>query len=54
MVQMAMTYISGKDGHFKTEADVEFNNIQPFNRGLAAAKPDLYDGVLTSTVHKQV
>lgn len=54
MAQMTMAYISGKDDHFKTEADVEFNNIQPFNQGLAAPKPDLYDRVLISTVYKQV
>jgi len=46
--------ISGRDDHLKTETDVEFNHIKPFNKDLAAAKPDLYDGVAASKVDKKV
>lgn len=53
-VQTVMHDITGKDDQFKTEADVEFNNILPFNESLAAAKPDSFDGVRVSKIHKQV
>ncbi|KAK5069423.1 hypothetical protein LTR51_008673 [Lithohypha guttulata] len=54
MMQKVLRGISGQDDHFKTEADVEFNHIKPFNKGLAAAKPDLYDGVAASKIDKRV
>lgn len=54
MMQKVLLGISGDDDHFKTEADVEFNHIKPFNKDLAAAKPDLYDGVAASKIEKTV
>lgn len=54
MMQKVLLGISGRDDRWKTEADVEFNHIKPFNKGLAAAKPDLYDGVAASKVDKTV
>lgn len=54
MLQRTMTHITGSDEHFRTEADVEFNHIKPFNPNLAAAKPDSCDGVHISKVHKKV
>ncbi|KAK5093869.1 hypothetical protein LTS08_008803 [Lithohypha guttulata] len=54
MMQKVLLGISGRDDHWKTEGDVEFNHIKPFNKDLAAAKPDLYDGVVASKVDKKV
>lgn len=54
IMQTVFRDISGTDDHFKTEADVEFNHIRPFNKDLAMARPDIYDGVLKSRIDRRV
>jgi hypothetical protein len=37
-----------------TQRDIPFTRIRPFDRDIADAKPDLYDGVLASKIDKSV
>lgn len=55
MMQTVLADIGGvSDRHFKTETDVELNHIRPFNKDLAMARPDIYDGVLKSRIDRRV
>ena len=53
-MRKVLSIIAGTDDHFATEGDREFNHIKPFNEGLTAAKPDLYDGERALKIDKSV
>lgn len=46
--------IAGNEGGHRFEMDLPFTNLQPFDKDLSDAKPDVYHGAAVSTVHPRV
>jgi hypothetical protein len=50
-----LPFIAGKKtGHHRSEADLPFNNLEPFDKDLSDPKPDLYYEAQPSAIDKRV
>lgn len=54
MAQIIPMIVGKTDKHHLSMADVLFNQVAPFDKGIAFAKPDLYCGAAPGTIDRRV
>ena len=54
-ISKVLLFIAGKENkHYRLEADLPFNNLEPFDKDISEPKPDVYYEAPPSTIHPRV